>query len=263
MDNAGWVKFYRKAKENGILKDHKAWALFSWILLSVDRHTGKYTTGRFMLAEAVGMDESTVYKVLKRLEKKWKVVTLSSNNKYTEISLIHWDIYNPASETVTQSGSTKVTTKEQQSNTKQEVEKKEVEKYNTGKSPEIAKTEEIPEHHPTTGDLPKGMNSLGSIFRDRFSGGIPKPEAKNGTGITKPWQEKAFRYAKELNIKLSDAVKPRWLKIFKQAAEGRKPGNIDRAYSYLVDYPGNLTDEAKLNYFFYIYENGLKPNWSP
>lgn len=114
------------------------------------------------------------------------------------------------------------------------------ENINTGKSPEIKKS----------------LNSIGSVLKDRYSFTPPK-----SNGITTQWQDKAFRYADKLQIKLSEGLKGRWLKVFKQASLGRKSKNLDQAYSYLVDYPNQLSSEEKIKYFFYIYENGLKENF--
>lgn len=118
MDDNSWIKLYRKAKYNEIIKDHPAWCLFSLILLSVDKDTGKWKAGRFLIAELLGMKSGTVYKTLQRLEKKYKMVTLSSNNRFTEITVLQWAKYQHSSQSVTQVGNNKVTTKEQQSNNK-------------------------------------------------------------------------------------------------------------------------------------------------
>ncbi|MCL4387214.1 DUF4373 domain-containing protein [Patescibacteria group bacterium] len=112
---------------------------------------------------------------------------------------------------------------------------------NTGKSPEIKKS----------------LNSVGAILQDRYKFSQP---ASNG--ITKQWQDKAFRYADMLHISLTDQLKPRWLKVFKQADLGRKTSNLEQAYSYLIDYPNTLTNEEKVKYFFYIYENGLQKDFN-
>jgi hypothetical protein len=101
------------------------------------------------------------------------------------------------------------------------------------------------------------LESKAKQFMDQHDQNI-QDVATTGTGITKSWQDKGFRYADALHINLTPDVKGRWLKVFKQAYEGRNTGNLERAYSYLVDYQGNLTDEEKLNFFFHIYENGLK-----
>lgn len=72
------------------------------------------------------------------------------------------------------------------------------------------------------------------------------------------WQDKAIRYAEKLHIQLDDKNIARWMRIFKQAEQGRKPKNIEKAYGYLIDYPKPLSNEAKMRMFFFIYENGLK-----
>lgn len=115
------------------------------------------------------------------------------------------------------------------------------ENINTGKSPEFRKS----------------LNSIGSVLKDRYSFSPPK-----NNGITTQWQDKAFRYADKLQIKLNDDLKGRWLKVFKQADLGRKSKNLEQAYSYLVDYPNPLSTEEKIKYFFYIYENGLQENFN-
>jgi hypothetical protein len=109
----GWIKLHRKLLENGIIqRDHSAYILFSTLLLVSNR--GKYTCGRFQLAELTGLKPGTVYKALKRLEKKWEMVTQVSNNKFTDISVINWDKYQSKELLVTPT----ITTKEQQSNNK-------------------------------------------------------------------------------------------------------------------------------------------------
>lgn len=103
-------------------------------------------------------------------------------------------------------------------------------------------------------NLPKGVTTAGEVLKDRFTF---SPSEKQ-TGISKDWQEKGFRYAEKLGIKLDEKVKARWLKIFKQASEGRNSANLEKAFSYLVDYPGIITPQEKMMYFFDIYENGLQ-----
>lgn len=91
------------------------------------------------------------------------------------------------------------------------------------------------------------INSLRTILQDKYN-----------YRISKEWQDKALRYAEKLGIKLDKTLTPRWMKVFRQAGEGRKSANLEQAYSYLYDYDGNLNNEEKVNYFFHIYENGLR-----
>ena len=117
MDNS-WVKLYRKIRDHDVIKDANACQVLLWLFTGVDKRTGILTTGRFVASEWLGMNPSTFYKVLKRLEEKYKIVTLTSNNKFTTISLLNWAKYNDYPEKVTQISNNKVTTKEQQSNNK-------------------------------------------------------------------------------------------------------------------------------------------------
>lgn len=111
-----WVKLYRKLADHQIIRDSTALQIFIWVLLSVDQ-TGKMVCGRFWASEKLGLCTSTFYKAIKRLEKKYDLVTLSSNNKNTIILVKNWNKYQ--SDGVSY-GNNKVTTGEQQSNTIQE-----------------------------------------------------------------------------------------------------------------------------------------------
>lgn len=107
-------------------------------------------------------------------------------------------------------------------------------------------------------DPPKNSSkaTVGDILKQKYNFSPPEKQS----GITSEWQDQAFRWAKDLRITLDKSSTGRFLKVFKQAAEGRKQANLNQAYSYLKDYEGNLTNEDKLQYFFYIYENGLQGN---
>lgn len=105
-------------------------------------------------------------------------------------------------------------------------------------------------------------NSLKSILSARIQptqNSVPSKQA----GISTPWQDKAFRYAEKLGIRLTGSLTGRWLKVFKQASGGRKSANLEKAYSFLSDHPDRITmtTEEVVNYFFHIYENGLTNNF--
>lgn len=106
--NNTWIKLYRKTAENEIIQDAVAFTLFSFILLNVDRSSGQMKTGRFWLSNALKQDPSTIYKALKRLEKKYQVIEINSNKMGTSISVKNWAKY--------QSGDEMVTTEEQRGN---------------------------------------------------------------------------------------------------------------------------------------------------
>lgn len=126
----------------------------------------------------------------------------------------------------------------------------------SGKSPEI-KIENVE-------TFAKG--SVGGLLAKKYPSA---PQTPLPSKITFAWQDKALRYAEALKIDLNavineQSVRPRWFKAFKQAEEGRKTSNIEKAYGYLADHEAfqSMGTEAKLNFFFSIYENGLQKNFN-
>lgn len=116
MNNQGWIKLHRKIIGNQeLLRSDGAFKLLIVLLCIVD-DGGKWCGGRFQLAKIACLKDSNTYKALKRLE-NLKIVTLRSNNKYTEISLVNWGKYQVKVETVTLSSNNGVTTEYQRSNT--------------------------------------------------------------------------------------------------------------------------------------------------
>ena len=87
---SGYIKYWRNAKDNAILaNDNNAFIVFMRLLILVDRHTGSYTTGRKKLATYMNMKESTLYKVLKRLESV-HMLECKSNSHVTTFSICNW-----------------------------------------------------------------------------------------------------------------------------------------------------------------------------
>lgn len=70
-------------------RDHTAKIVFITLLLLVDRKTGVWEGGRFQLAEHCGLKPTTSYAASMRLVKA-KMMTLSSNNKYSTYSVSNW-----------------------------------------------------------------------------------------------------------------------------------------------------------------------------
>lgn len=75
------------------------------------------------------------------------------------------------------------------------------------------------------------------------------------------WQDKAFRYAKDLGIDWNDpqvikeGAKGRWLGLFKRGG-----AKIDSAYSFVVDYNKTLSSLEKIKLFFWKFGGGLDSN---
>lgn len=118
----GWIKLHRSLLNNPLWqRDHTAVHVFLTLLLSVDSKTGSFTCGRHQMEALTGIKGTTYYKALGRL-KFHQMVTQVSNNRFTTISICKWKDYQSSgnSQSNTRSNN-QVTTKEQQSNTKQEV----------------------------------------------------------------------------------------------------------------------------------------------
>lgn len=111
--NQGWIKLYRQIATNEIFRyDRTAWHVFEVLLISCDKKTGKWSGGRFQLADLCNENPATTYKALKRLENA-KMVTLSSNTKYTTISICKWGDFQESGNTKReQRGNNAVTTGE-------------------------------------------------------------------------------------------------------------------------------------------------------
>lgn len=139
MDTS-WIKLYRKARDNDIMRDPVAWTLFCYILMTVHRDTGSMKTGRIYLSAILKIDQSTIYKALKRLSQKYNLIDTLVTTKYTEIIVSKWSIY----QNTDNNGNNKVTTKEQQSNTIQEERSKKNTNISEIELQEIADKYEIP-----------------------------------------------------------------------------------------------------------------------
>lgn len=117
----GWVKLHRTTLDNPIWqKDPTAWRVFECLMLLCDRKTGKWSGGRFQLAELTGISSGTIYDALKRLEKA-KMVTLKANTKYTDIYLCNWNEYQSNDNTNGQQQTNNKPTTNQHSNKNKEL----------------------------------------------------------------------------------------------------------------------------------------------
>lgn len=91
--NEGWVKLHRQTLKNKVFRhDRTAWHVFQVLLLTVDHKTAEWSGGRYVLADLCELKPTTCYQALKRLEKA-KMVTLTSNNRFTSISICKWEKY--------------------------------------------------------------------------------------------------------------------------------------------------------------------------
>jgi len=140
--NNGWVKLHRQIIENRMWQyDHNAVMVFLTLLLIADKKKGEWAGGRHQLAERVGLKSTTTYQALKRLEKA-KMVTLSSNNRFTVIHLCNFKKYQQVNDSPDDNG---MTTRRQRDDTLTRIKNKELRSNTTnvvlGKNAEYGKPE--------------------------------------------------------------------------------------------------------------------------
>jgi len=125
--NDGWIKLHRRILDNDIWRfDYTAWRVFETLLLLCNRKDGVWKGGRFQLAGWCGdMNPSTCYAALVRL-KNAKMITLSSNNKYTTFRICKWEDYQGNGNTKGQQPDNNQITTRQHSNKNKEVRSKNI-----------------------------------------------------------------------------------------------------------------------------------------
>lgn len=110
----GWIKLHRQVIENGWLKNHSLWILWSYILLkathteckvkiAIQKNSGTMTReinleagqlmfGRKKAALDTGLSEQNIRTALKHL-KCLKNITVESTKNYSIISVVNWTHY--------------------------------------------------------------------------------------------------------------------------------------------------------------------------
>jgi hypothetical protein len=125
----GWIKLYRQIIESEIFASEKGLKIWIWILIkanhkkrfvalrigagqsTIELERGELLFGRFSAEDELGIDGSTIYKWLKKME-LLSMIELKSNSHYTIIKVNKYNEYNDIDE---QESSSQITTKEQQS----------------------------------------------------------------------------------------------------------------------------------------------------
>lgn len=106
MENTSWIKLYRKILKSPIWDNEKALKIWIWCLLKathqeriqlvgqqeVNLEKGQFVFGRKKASEELSMNESTIYKYIKLLE-KLQMISIESNNKFSVVSIEKWEDY--------------------------------------------------------------------------------------------------------------------------------------------------------------------------
>ena len=130
----GWICLHRKIIDSMVFQNEGLLKLWIWCLAKANHETawvpfvtgrsvssvkvkpGQFIFGRKSAAKELMMDESTIYKRMKLLEKH-KNLTIESNTHYSIISIINWDTYQNIKLNGNIESNRQVTGKEQASNT--------------------------------------------------------------------------------------------------------------------------------------------------
>jgi len=88
----GWLKLWRKVQNNEIFRrDRTAWHVFEVLLINCNLK-GEWSGGRIQLGFLCDEKPTTTYHAVLRL-KNAKMVTLSSNSRFTRIYICNWQEY--------------------------------------------------------------------------------------------------------------------------------------------------------------------------
>ena len=156
----GYIKLWRKCTDSKMYQNPKLWTLWTYLLLEathkpikryignqvVEQMPGQYITGRKRLAKELRVSERSIRTPLLALVKDQKV-TIKTTNKYSIISIVNWDTYQPEKDKTTSKTTNDRPATDQQPTTEQE--HKNVK--NTNKSRKI----EFPKGFSLTEDLRK------------------------------------------------------------------------------------------------------------
>ena len=130
MEDATWIKLYRKILKSPIWENEKALKVWIWCLIKatyvqkiqlvgqqkVLLEKGQFVFGRNKASQELQMSESTVYRYINLL-KELKMINIKSNNKFSIITIEKWEDYQIEKEYLNSNTNNKRTTNEQQTDT--------------------------------------------------------------------------------------------------------------------------------------------------
>lgn len=130
----GFITLHRKLLDSAVFNNPNDLKVWIWCLLRANHAQntfffggeeitvgrGQFIFGRFTASSELKMNPSTIYKILKKLEKAG-MIDIKSNNKNSLLSVIKYETYQNRDTRGEQQSNNKVTTEEQQSNTNNNV----------------------------------------------------------------------------------------------------------------------------------------------
>ena len=123
----GWINLHRQLINSAVFKNEKLLKIWIWCLLKANHscneviignqfvklEEGQFIFGRKKAAEELKMNESTLYRNLKVLEKA-QMCNIKSNNKFSVITIEKWEFFQKDDENNNNKMNNKRTTSEQQ-----------------------------------------------------------------------------------------------------------------------------------------------------
>lgn len=133
---SGYIKVTRDLIEKPIMQNPKLLQVWMWCLLKttyknyeqmvglkkISLSPGQFITGRHSGAAELKMNPSTFWKNLQWLQSN-ESLDIKSNNKFTVITVVNWEVYQCEQATDDSKNDRKITAKEQQNNTNKKVKK--------------------------------------------------------------------------------------------------------------------------------------------
>jgi hypothetical protein len=225
-NGGGYIKMYRKLLTSAVFENSNLLKIWIWCLIranwtetatmfdggQIPLEVGQFITGRYSGSGECGMNPSTFYKLLKKLEQIGNV-KVESDNKKTKITVVNYIEYQGLMSNEWQQGNNKVTTKGHQSNTDKEVKNKRIEEK---------KNIYIHFVKPSLNDIKIYMDELqipdqAEAFFDYYNSNGWKI---GGKASMKDWKS-ACRNWKRNQLKYSKTVKPS--KLTEQARHFQTP----------------------------------------
>lgn len=131
----GWIKLHRQLLENPVvMKDAEHLAIWIYLLLHASHSErevlfggkkiiikeGQLITGRKIISQELGINESKTYRVLNELKSEHQIEQQTSNRN-SLITVLNWNLYQNTEQQIEQQVNNKRTTSEQQVNTNKNV----------------------------------------------------------------------------------------------------------------------------------------------
>ncbi len=132
MEN-GYIKLWRKSLDSGLIQDHKTWVFWCWCLMKatwkprktlinhimVSLQPGQFIFGREAAAKELNMSVQEIRTRVIQLV-KYGNLTIKSTNRFSVITIINWDTYQPEENRINQQINQQLTSSQPAANHKQE-----------------------------------------------------------------------------------------------------------------------------------------------